>query len=85
MNRLKIEDWYRRHPEIDDQGVQVALVGVGFPRAGSTTLSHLLAEDRAFRNLRIWEQSERCPPPNISAEADAARKAAARSVVSLGQ
>jgi Sulfotransferase family len=85
VNRLKIEDWYGRHPEIDDQEVHVELVGVGFPRTGSTALSHLLAEDPTFRNLRIWEESEPCPPPNVSSEADKARMATARSMVSLGQ
>ena len=52
VNRLQIEDWYKRHPEIDDQDVEVELLGVGFPRTGSTALSHLLGEDRTFRNLR---------------------------------
>ena len=50
INRLNIEDWYRRHPEIDEQEVYVELLGVGFPRTGSTALSHLLAEDPAFRD-----------------------------------
>jgi hypothetical protein len=77
VNRLRIEDWYRRHPEIDDQEVRVELLGVGFPRTGSTALSHLLAEDRAFRNLRIWEETQPCPPPGVSPEEDEARVAAA--------
>ena len=45
-NRLRIEDWFARHPEIDEQEVSVELLGVGFPRTGSTALSHLLGEDR---------------------------------------
>src|ERR1700674_626615 len=36
VNRLEVEDWYERHPEIDEQDVDVELVGVGFPRTGST-------------------------------------------------
>lgn len=84
VNRLQVEDWYRRHPEIDDQDVRVEVLGVGFPRTGSTALSHLLAEDHAFRNLRIWEEVEPCPPPGVSPEADAARVDGARQVVELG-
>jgi hypothetical protein len=82
---LHIEDWYRRHPEIDDQGLDIELVGVGFPRTGSTALSHLLAEDRAFRHLRLWEEQTPCPPPGVSPEDDAARLAAAEAAVTLGK
>ena len=31
VNRLHIEDWYARHPEIDEQDVHVELLGVGSP------------------------------------------------------
>ena len=85
VNRLRIEDWYRRHPEIDDQEVDIEMLGVGFPRTGSTALSHLLAEDPAFRNLRLWEEQTPCPPPGVSAEDDAARLAAAEAAVTLGK
>jgi hypothetical protein len=85
VNRLQIEDWYARHPEIDEQDVDVELVGVGFPRTGSTALSHLLAEDRTFRNLRLWEETAPCPPPGVSREDDDARLAGADAMVSLGR
>ena len=85
VNRLEIEDWYARHPEIDDQDVDIELLGVGFPRTGSTALSHMLGEDRAFRNLRMWEETAPCPPPGISAEDDEARIAAADATVTMGQ
>jgi hypothetical protein len=84
-NRLQVEDWYRRHPEIDDQDVEVELLGVGFPRTGSTALSHMLAEDRAFRNLRLWEETKPCPPPGLSPEDDAARLESAATMVTLGR
>ena len=85
MNRLQIEDWYARHPEIDEQDVAVELLGVGFPRTGSTALSHLLAEDRTFRNLRLWEEQSPCPPPGVSPEDDEARLAAATAMVTMGR
>ena len=85
VNRLQIEDWYTRHPEIDEQDVHVELLGVGFPRTGSTALSHLMAEDRAFRNLRLWEEQSPCPPPGVSPEDDDARLAAATAMVSMGR
>ena len=85
VNRLQVEDWYRRHPEIDEQDPQVEFLGVGFPRTGSTAFSHLVGEDNAYRNLRNWEQSTPCPPPGVSAEADEARIATALATVDLGR
>lgn len=62
--RLQIEDWYRRHPEIDDEPIVAPLVGLGLPRTGSTALTFLLAEDPATRYLRRWESPQPCPPPS---------------------
>jgi hypothetical protein len=62
-NRLQIEDWYRRHPEIDDEPIVAPLVGLGLPRTGSTALAALLAEDPNARSLRVWEAADPCPPP----------------------
>jgi hypothetical protein len=69
-NRLEIEDWYRRHPEIDAEPIQRPLIGLGLPRTGSTALSFLLAEDPAARSLRTWESAEPCPPPATVAGPD---------------
>ncbi len=62
--RLHIEDWYRRHPEIEDEEIASPLIGVTIPRTGSTALSFLLAEDPDARSLRAWEAMEPCPPPS---------------------
>ena len=62
--RLQVEDWYRRHPEIDDVPVAAPLFGLGLPRTGSTALSFLLAKDPNVRYLRSWESAEPCPPPS---------------------
>ena len=62
--RLEIEDWYRRHPEIDEVQIKAPLIGVSLPRTGSTALSFLLAEDPDARSLRRWESSRPCPPPS---------------------
>jgi len=62
--RLQVEDWYRRHPEIDDVDIVAPLIGLGLPRTGSTALSVLLAQDPAIRYLRRWESSQPCPPPS---------------------
>jgi hypothetical protein len=62
--RLQVEDWYRRHPEIEDVEINAPLIGLGLPRTGSTALSVLLAQDPDIRYLRRWESSRPCPPPS---------------------
>jgi hypothetical protein len=62
-NRLEVEEWYRRHPEIDDEEIVAPLFGIGMPRTGSTLLGSLLALDPATRWLRTWEAISPCPPP----------------------
>lgn len=62
--RLQVEDWYRRHPEIDDEPVDAPLFGLGLPRTGSTALSFLLAQDPHVRYLHSWEAAAPCPPPS---------------------
>lgn len=76
-NRLHIEDWYRRHPEIADEVIERPLIGLGLPRTGSTALSFLLAEDPNARSLRRWEAGEPCPPPSAVAGPDPRIAAAA--------
>jgi hypothetical protein len=64
VNRLLIEDWYRRHPETEDVPIVAPLIGLSLPRTGSTVLSFLLAQDPNIRYLRQWESSQPCPPPS---------------------
>jgi hypothetical protein len=67
-NRLEVEKWYVRYPEIDEQEIVAPLFGIGLPRTGSTALSFLLASDQSRRSLRTWEASTPCPPPETSTE-----------------
>lgn len=60
--RLQVEDWYRRHPEIEAERIVAPLIGIGLPRTGSTALSVLLAQDPAVRYIRRWESAQPCPP-----------------------
>ncbi len=82
-NRLQVEDWFTRHPEIEEQEVFVELLGVGLPRTGSTALAHMLGEDVSVRSLRMWEAATPCPPPCVSPEADEARIAASEAMVEM--
>lgn len=77
--RLQIEDWYRRHPEIDEEEIVAPLIGLGLPRTGSTALACLLGEDLAARSLRNWEGMRPCPPPNFAPDTVADRIALAEA------
>ncbi|MCX7864233.1 MAG: sulfotransferase [Novosphingobium sp.] len=76
--RLQVEDWYRRHPEIEDVELGPILFGVSLPRTGSTALSYLLSSDPAIRYLRVWESQQPCPPPSTVCGPDPRREATAR-------
>jgi len=68
IQRLKIEDTYRRHPEIDQQVVGGPVFVIGLPRTGTTALSQLVAADPQFRSLRMWESQAPTPPPEAATQ-----------------
>ena len=68
VNQLEVHDWYKRHPEIDEEQIVTPLFGIGLPRTGSTALSHMMGLDPATRILRVWEQERHCPPPEKATE-----------------
>lgn len=61
VNRLRVEHWLQRHPEIRDEAIAPPLVIVGLMRTGTTMLHRLLACDRRFHAL-LWYES-RYPAP----------------------
>lgn len=83
ITRLEVEDWYRRHPEIDEQEVSAPLFGLGLPRTGSTALSFLLAEDPRARSLLTWEAGKPTPPPAPETHATDPRIADAAVTISF--
>jgi len=60
-NRLRIEDLYRRHPEIDEVEIIRPIFIAGLPRSGTTSLVNLLASDQRFRSLPYWEAVQPVP------------------------
>ena len=77
-NRLRIEDWWRRHPELAREPVERPLFVVGMSRSGTTALSHLLACDPANRSLLHWEIADSVPPPDAATYESDPRYEAAR-------
>lgn len=76
--RLEVEDWYRRHPEIEDERIVAPLIIASLPRTGTTALGFILAQDPNTRVLRQWEAYHPCPPPEAASEHDDPRIALAQ-------
>jgi hypothetical protein len=82
-NRLRIEETYRQHPEIEAEALPAPIWIVGIPRTGTTALSSLLAQDSDLRALRTWEAVSPCPPPERATEHSDPRIAAAQATVDM--
>ena len=67
--RLKVQDWLSRYPEIEEQEITAQLVGLGLPRTGSTALACLLGEDDRHLTLRNYEAITPTPPSGHDPEA----------------
>ena len=63
MNRLRVEDYFGKHPEIGTEKVEAPLVIVGLPRTGTTKLHRLLSRDPRFWWMAFWESQFPLPFP----------------------
>jgi hypothetical protein len=76
-NRLQLNDWQQRHPEIAAERVERPVVIIGMGRTGTSILHDLLAQDPANRVPLTWEVERPCPPPERATHAFDPRIAAA--------
>jgi hypothetical protein len=56
-NKLRVVDFAKRHPELDDVEIERPVVITGFFRTGTTFLHNVLAADPNNRVARAWELS----------------------------
>ena len=82
-NRLRVEDYFRKHPEIAQEVVGAPLVIVGLPRTGTTKLHRLLACDVRFHWMAFWESQFPVPWPNETLLKPEARIGEARGMVKM--
>ena len=61
VQRSRLEDLYRRHPEIDAVEIVRPIVIAGLPRSGTTHMLNLISVDERLRSLRYWESLEPVP------------------------
>jgi len=62
-NRLRIEDLFRRHPEVEREEIVRPIIIAGLPRTGTTHLHNLISQDPSLRSLPYWESLEPVPDP----------------------
>jgi hypothetical protein len=80
-NRLRIEDYFKRHPEIAKEEVGAPLVIVGLPRTGTTRLQRLLSRDKRFWSMLFWESQFPVPLPDETLQEPKTRIAHAKGIV----
>ena len=81
QSRLQVEDWYARHPEIDDEEIVAPIILTGQGRSGTSFLQNVLAENPDYKTLRHWEMLFPCPPPEAATYATDPRIAKADAFV----
>lgn len=70
VNRLKIVDHIKQHPELLEAPVDKPLFVFGLPRTGTTLTINLLASDPARRSYMRFEALDTVPPTKASGWAD---------------
>ena len=81
VNRLRLEDYFKQHPEIADEVIAAPVVIVGLPRTGTTKLHRLLSRDPRFHWMAWWESIYPVPFAGETLQQPSARIAQARSDV----
>ena len=61
-NRLHIQGYLTRRPDVVEQPLGRPVVITGLPRTGTSLLHNLLAQDPRHRYLRLWEALHPLPP-----------------------
>lgn len=63
VNRLRIEEFFRLHPEIENEKIGAPVVVVGLPRTGTTLLQRVLSCDPNLYSMHWWESRYPVPFP----------------------
>lgn len=82
-NRLRVEDYFARHPEIAEETIAPPVVIVGLPRTGTTKLHRMLSCDPRFHWMSFWESQFPVPLPGDTLARPEARIAAAEEMVRM--
>jgi hypothetical protein len=72
-NRLRLQDWRRRHPEIAEVRIERPVFIIGMPRTGTSILHEIIAQDPNVRVPMTWEVDRPFPPPEAASYTTDAR------------
>jgi hypothetical protein len=81
VNRLHVEHWIERHPDILDEHIAPPVVIVGLMRTGTTLLHRLMACDARFYAPLWYETRYPAPLPGYDFQSEDARIALAQEEV----
>jgi len=81
--RLNITEYYKRHPEVENEVIKEPIFIIGFGRSGTTILQEVLSQDPQFRSVHRWEGLFPVPPPEESTYQTDPRISKAQDLVDL--
>jgi hypothetical protein len=81
VNRLEIQEFVARHPEVAREPIDAPLVLATLPRTGQTAAGWILDRDPANRSLLTWYAKRPIPPPEPGANAGDPRIERERALV----
>lgn len=71
-NRLRIQHYWREHPDALQLTIDRPIDVIALPRSGSTHLENLLAADRRLRHLPVYVAAQPAPQPGEESAAGGA-------------
>jgi hypothetical protein len=83
QNRLRVEDYIRRNPDVEQVAIKRPIFILGFPRTGTTLLQNLLSLSPGNRPLRFWEVTNPVPLHDDPTRDVARRQRNARNIIRL--
>jgi hypothetical protein len=66
VNRLRITQYVKEHPDVLERPIARPLMVMGLPRSGTTMVSYMLDRDPRRRSLLQWEAFDSVPPPTTA-------------------
>lgn len=83
VNRLRIEAFFKQHPEIENEIIAPPVVIVGLPRTGTTLLQRVLSCDPNLYAMHWWESRYPVPFPGEDLKNPVERMERARGEVKV--